>query len=143
MITRETDYAIRALLRLAQQGDGQVVSTTVLAEDMEIPYRFLRRIVLKLGERELVQSTRGKQGGLRLARPADDVTLLDIVDAMDPESITLNICLGEENACPRSERCVVHNELAEIQQMLRTRFAEISLATLVERDRQRESHPHP
>ena len=137
MITRETDYAIRALLRLAQQGDGQVVSTTVLAEDMEIPYRFLRRIVLKLGARDLVQSTRGKQGGLRLARPADAVTLLDIVEAMDPESITLNICLGEENACPRSERCVVHHELAEIQQELRTRLAVVTLAILVERDRKR------
>lgn len=137
MITRETDYAIRALLRLAQQGDGQVVSTTVLAEDMEIPYRFLRRIVLKLGARDLVQSMRGKQGGLRLARPAEDVTLLDIVEAMDPESITLNICLGEENACPRLERCVVHDELADIQQELHTRLSVVTLATLVERDRKR------
>jgi len=136
MITRETDYAIRALLRLAQQGDGQAVSTTVLAQDMEIPYRFLRRILLKLGERGLVHSTRGKQGGLRLARPAGAVTLLDVVGAMDPDAITLNICLGDAaHACPRSERCVVHYELADIQQALHQRFADISLATLVERER--------
>ena len=58
MITRETDYAIRALLRLAQQQDGKVLSTTVLAQDMSIPYRFLRRIVLKLGERGLVRTNK-------------------------------------------------------------------------------------
>jgi len=135
MITRETDYAIRALLRLARQGDGQAVSTTVLAEEMEIPYRFLRRILLKLGERGLVHSTRGKQGGLCLARPAGAVTLLDIIGAIDSGAITLNICLGEANACPRSEQCVVHSELADIQQMLHRRFAEITLAALVERER--------
>lgn len=138
MITRETDYAIRALLRLAQQGDGQVVSTTVLAEDMDIPYRFLRRILLKLGARGLVHSTRGKQGGLRLARSTGTISLLEIVFAMDPDSIMLNICLGDDShACPRSERCVVHDELADIQQALHQRFADISLATLVEREHRR------
>ena len=128
-------FRSRALLRLAQQGDGQAVSTTVLAEDMEIPYRFLRRILLKLGTHGLVNSMRGKQGGLRLARPAGAVTLLDIVGAMNPDAISLNICLGDAHACPRSEFCVVHYELADIQQALHQRFAAISLATLVERER--------
>jgi len=136
MITRETDYAIRALLRLARQGDGQAVSTTVLAEDMEIPYRFLRRIVLKLVARGLVRSTRGKRGGLQLACPAGAINLLDIVSALDPDAITLNLCLGDAHACPRSERCVVHNELADIQQALHRQLADISLAALAERDKQ-------
>lgn len=138
MITRETDYAIRALLRLALQGEGGVVSTSVLAEEMEIPYRFLRRILLKLGEQGLVHSTRCKQGGLYLAIPPEQINLLDIVRAVDPQSVTLNICLADdEHACPRQEYCVVHDELDIIQVELHRRFADISLAKLVERDRKR------
>ena len=136
MINRETDYAIRALLRLARQGEGQVVSTTVLAEEMEIPYRFLRRIVLKLGERGLVHSVRGKQGGLQLARPAAAISLLDIVGAVEPTAIALNICLSPDGeGCHRSAECVVHEELAEIQAALHQRLAAVSLAALAERDR--------
>jgi len=134
MITRETDYAIRALLCLARREAGSVTSTTVLAEEMEIPYRFLRRILLKLGEAGLVISQRGKQGGLRLARPAEQVSLLDAVRAVDPTVLTLNVCLTDPAECGRSSHCVVHAELAAIQTQMHQQLDGISLATLVERE---------
>ena len=137
MVTREADYAIRALLRLALQEDGQVLSTTVLAEEMEIPYRFLRKILLKLLEEGFVTSTRGKQGGLRLAKPPATVSLLDIIQMMNPEAVLLNDCLADSDFCDRSDRCVVHMALAEIQQELCKRVSEVSLATLVQREHQR------
>lgn len=137
MVTREADYAIRALLRLALQEDGQVLSTTVLSEEMEIPYRFLRKILLKLLEEGFVTSTRGKQGGLRLAKPPTTVSLLDIIQMMNPEAVLLNDCLADPDFCDRSERCVVHMALAEIQQELCKRVSEVSLATLVQREHQR------
>ncbi|HOF88108.1 MAG TPA: Rrf2 family transcriptional regulator, partial [Armatimonadota bacterium] len=85
MITRETDYAIRAMLYLAHHaGDGAISAATV-AEAMDIPYRFLRRILSRLVGTNLLVSTRGKQGGLRLARDPEEVSLLDVVEAMDPE----------------------------------------------------------
>ena len=92
MITRETDYAIRALLYLACGKPNTWVSASVLATQMEIPYRFLRRILLKLGEMKLVVSARGKYGGVRLAKPAEVTTLYEIVQAADPQAIMLNIC---------------------------------------------------
>ncbi len=135
MITRETDYAIRALLFLALQGDKQIVSTTVLAEEMDIPYRFLRRIVLRLVAQGLINSVRGKAGGLRLAKSPAAVSLLDVVGAVDPDAITMNICLTGEHGCSRAPHCAVHEELAAIQQQLHRSLADISLATLAERER--------
>ncbi len=137
MITREIDYAIRALLYLALHEREPVVSTTVMAETLDIPYRFLRRISLTLVEQGLMVSIRGKQGGVRLARPAADVSLRDIVRAVDPSTVTLNACLTDRAVCDRSMRCVVHEQLAVIQQSLDEQLAGISLACLVEQERAR------
>lgn len=140
MITRETDYAIRAVLCLALHGDEGAISTTTVATEMEIPYRFLRRILLRLVEEGLVVSTRGKQGGLRLARPAAAISLRDVVYAVDPETVTLNICLLDSESCSRAAYCVVHAELARIQALLNQQFADVTLASLVEREHRRVQH---
>ena len=136
MITREVDYAIRALLFLSRKEDGPVTSTTVLAEEMDIPYRFLRRILFTLGAAGMVESRRGAQGGLRLARPAAGISLYDIVHAMNPDAVTLNLCLSDPAQCRRAARCVVHDELATIQAELEQRLRAITLSGLTARERE-------
>ena len=136
MITRETDYAIRAMLYLARQHDKEVVSTTVLAGAMEIPYRFLRRILLRLGAAGLVVSTRGQRGGLQLARAAEGISLLDLILAVDAEAVLLNTCLQESAHCQRADACVVHEALQHVQVELHQRLASITLATLVTAERE-------
>lgn len=142
MITRETDYAMRALLRLALQDDGRVLSTTLLAEEMEIPYRFLRRILLKLAGEGFVRSARGKQGGLRLALAPEGISLFDIVRVMDPDTVTLNECLADTDFCARSSRCVVHRELDRIQGVLRRELSGVTLADLVAHERASQPSLH-
>ena len=66
MITREADYALRVVLSLADIPKGQSFSTAALAEQMNIPYRFLRRILRKFCVSGLVGSVRGKEGGVYL-----------------------------------------------------------------------------
>ena len=132
MLTREIDYAIRALLLLAQH-QGEVVSTSVLAQSVEAPYRFLRRILLQLTEQGLVVSVRGNQGGVKLAYDPASISLLDIIRAVDIGVVRLNICLGTPPACPRFEHCPVHDELAEVEAMLHCRLAEVTLAGLARR----------
>lgn len=136
VITREADYALRALLRLALLDDGRVLSTTDMAEDMDIPYRFLRRILLRLAGEGFVVSSRGKYGGLRLARPPQEINLYEIVRAMDPDTVILNDCLEDPAFCRRSGRCVVHRELGRIQELLHAQLADVSLATLVQAELQ-------
>lgn len=137
MLTRQTDYALRALLRLARLEPGKVISTATLAEEMEIPYRFLRRILLGLVDKGLVTSTRGKHGGLCLARPPAEINLRDIVQAVEPEALILNLCLTDAAVCCRQPHCVVHTELAKLQKQLADGFAEVTLAALVAHERER------
>jgi len=136
MLTRETDYAIRALLFLARGADGRPQSAAVIAEAMEIPYRFVRRILHKLGAAGLVSSARGKLGGLTLALQPEYISLLDITQAVDPDTVTLNLCLTDPVACSRTGRCVVHNELSRIQAILARELAAVSLADLVAHEHQ-------
>jgi Rrf2 family protein len=130
MITRETDYAIRALYYLAQHEGEGVVPASTLAETMAIPYRFLRRILSRLVEKELLVSVRGKQGGLQLAKSPEAISLLDIIGAMNPDAVTLNMCVADPAACSRSSYCTVYDELCRIQAMVMGELAVLSLRTL-------------
>jgi Rrf2 family protein len=131
MITREADYAIRVMLYLAGCGNDTLpVSTDVLAKEMHIPYRFLRRIVSKMVKAGLVLTTRGRGGGLLPARGAADVSLLDVLTAIDPRSLRLNACLDDTAICPRSATCAVRREVSDVQTQLTKRLKGISFSTL-------------
>lgn len=135
MITRETDYALRTALYLAkcEAGSG-VVSTAALAEAMSIPYRFLRKIVSKLVAADLLDSRRGKGGGLALARPACEITLLHIIQAVDPESIMLNLCSQGIGSCDRSRLCGIRREFDGIQRTLNDGLNGVTLASVASCD---------
>lgn len=131
MITRETDYAIRATLYLAKQQDQTVsVSTAELSEEMAIPYRFLRKIVSKLVAAGLVTSRRGKGGGLSLAREPQRISLMEIIRAVDPDAVLLNRCLSDVTRCDRSLFCGIHAELGRMQEQLDAGLAAVTLASM-------------
>jgi Rrf2 family protein len=130
MITRETDYAVRALLSLAEYKD-KMVSANELAEASGIPYRFLRGIMLKLSKSRLVYSSRGPNGGISMAYPLNELSLLHIVLALDPDSITLNLCLKPGEYCQRDGTCIVHDKLKEVQDKLHTELANIKISSLL------------
>ncbi len=130
MITRETDYAIRALLSLADYKE-KMVSAFDLAEVSGIPYRFLRGIMLKLSKAKLVVSSRGPSGGITLRFPLEELSLLDIVLALDPDAVTLNLCLKPGEYCQRDGTCIVHDKLKEVQVKLHAELANVKLSHLI------------
>lgn len=137
MITREADYAVRALIFLA--GCKETITTLELSEKMDIPYPFLRRIVNQLDSAGLVSASRGKKGGLALKKSADHITLFDIVSLFDRRGITLNACLAEPDSneeekgriCSRSEICSAHRVLASLQDQLHRDLKAVTLKSLV------------
>jgi len=135
MITRETDYALRTALHLAKcTGAGEMISTAALAVAMSIPYRFLRKIVSKLVSAGLVESRRGKGGGISLSRPPRSISLLQIIRAVDPQSVLLNRCSDAHRRCDRSAFCGVRKELDVLQQQLNAGLQGVSLETVAARD---------
>ena len=82
-VSAKTDYAIRAALELAAAPDEKPVKGERIATAQAIPLRFLENILMQLRHAGLVDSRRGADGGYRLARPAADVTLADVIRAID------------------------------------------------------------
>ena len=80
------EYGIHSLMCMVDsKGDGREMSVREIAELQNVPYDYLAKIFTKLSKARLVESTEGKGGGFRLAKPADQITVLDIVAAIDGE----------------------------------------------------------
>ena len=83
-VSAKTDYALRAAVELAAaHGDGTPVKGERLATTQSIPLRFLENILLQLRHAGIVESRRGADGGYKLARPPEDITLADVIRAID------------------------------------------------------------
>ncbi len=128
-ITRRTDYAIRLMVALAQ-GDGGPISVRQLAEEQHVPYAFARGIQRDLVAAGLAETKRGARGGLCLARPAAEITLLDVIEAVEGP-IALNMCTADPDWCQRMGSCSVHQVWRGADDLVRQYFGSKSLAGLV------------
>ncbi len=93
-ITRQADYAVRAMVYLAQLEPDKRAATGKIAQEKSIPPSFLAKIVSQLSVAGLLQTSRGARGGVSLAKPAEAISLLDVVEAIDGP-ILLNDCVSE------------------------------------------------
>ncbi len=116
-ITRETDYAIRCILYLSGKQE-EISMVEDIAREMQIPKSFLAKIVQKLSRASLVKSFRGVKGGFQLARPPADISLLDVVEAIEGK-IAMNVCALDRMLCSRSNTCLVHPVWIEIRKDFR------------------------
>ncbi len=103
-ITKQADYALRAVLYLARIDDGRKASTKDIAEKQRIPPSFLAKIVSQLSIAGLIQTSRGARGGVILARPPEQVTMLDVIEAIDGP-VFLNDCTENSASCPFLGSC--------------------------------------
>ncbi len=103
-ITRQADYAVRAVLYLAQLGEDRRASTSQIAKEQQIPPSFLAKIVSQLSVAGLLQTSRGARGGVSLARTPAQISLLEVVEAIDGP-ILLNECVGDNGACTFGADC--------------------------------------
>jgi Rrf2 family protein len=103
-ITRQADYAVRAVLYLAQLGSDRRAATSQIAQEQQIPPSFLAKIVSQLSVAGLLQTSRGARGGVSLAKSAEEISLLDVVEAIDGP-IMLNECVTDNGACSFGEDC--------------------------------------
>ncbi|MGD0283766.1 MAG: Rrf2 family transcriptional regulator [Dissulfurispiraceae bacterium] len=116
-ITRETDYAIRCILYLSGK-QGEISMVEDIAREMQIPKSFLAKIVQKLSRASLVKSFRGVKGGFQLAMPPADISLLDVVEAIEGK-VAMNVCALDRMLCSRSDTCLVHPVWIEIRKDFR------------------------
>ncbi len=116
-ITRQADYAIRAVRYLAKQEPTKRSATSTVAKEMKIPPSFLAKIISQLSIAGLLHTSRGARGGVTLARAPGEISLLDVVEAIDGP-ILLNECVGDPANCDFSDDCLVHPIWKEVQDNL-------------------------
>jgi Rrf2 family protein len=107
-ISRKIEYGMRAMIFLASQPLERKVPFREIARRMEVPEDFLAKILKTLVERELVRSTRGAHGGYALARPAREVSFLDVIEAVEGP-VVVNVCQdGGHEACKATGSCTMY-----------------------------------
>ncbi|HKJ26387.1 MAG TPA: Rrf2 family transcriptional regulator [Anaerolineales bacterium] len=119
-ITRQADYAVRAVMYLAQLGSNEKASTSQIAEEKDIPLSFLAKIIAQLSVAGLLQTMRGARGGVTLARQAEEISLLEVVEAIDGP-ILINECVNDSYDCSQ-HGCPMRSIWQEAQADLISRF---------------------
>ena len=111
-ITRQAEYAVRTVYYLAQQDSSVSIPTGRIAKEQDIPSPFLAKIVMQLSSVGILHTSRGARGGVRLAKAPSDITLLEIVEAVDGP-IEINDCVLDKSCCQRTETCPVRHAWTE------------------------------
>jgi Rrf2 family protein len=120
-ITRQADYALRAMLYLAQLPPNLRAATSQIAEEQSIPPSFLAKIISQLSIAGLIHTSRGARGGVSLARQPESITVLEVVEAIDGP-ISLNECCADPQACVFGEKCPLRPLWCETQSDLVNRL---------------------
>ena len=116
-INRQTDYAIRVLLALAKQGDEALLPTSQIQQEMLIPRALSLRVVADLAKGGFIITYPGREGGLRLARPAADINLRQVVTHFE-SNFTVSECLHGGGTCPFDHSCPVRCRWGRLQALI-------------------------
>ena len=128
-LTTRGRYAVTAMLDLALHYQSGPVSLSEIAERQGISQSYLEQLFSRLRKRGLVDATRGPGGGYRLLKSSDDISVADVIDAVD-ETVDATRCGGQQN-CQGEKRCLTHDLWADLSTQIRDFLDNISLNELV------------
>ena len=129
-LTKRADYAIRAVLALARAGDGERLSVHRVAAEQGVPERFLPQVMRDLVRAGLVEGTVGRTGGYRLAKPSMEISLLDVVEAVEGDS-RRRVCVLRGGPCAIDGVCDVHAVFSAAQDDVLRRLRTTTVATSI------------
>lgn len=130
-------YAVMAMADLARFGGGEPVALSTIAERQHLSVSYLEQIFVQLRRTGLVESIRGRTGGYRLARAAADITVAEIMAAVE-ESTQMTRCMGEDtDGCLGPERCLTHDLWFALGRHIRTFLAGVTLGDVIDQARLR------
>lgn len=128
-ITREGDYGIRSILYLSRQPFKKISFVNEISEEYKIPRSFLAKILQKLVRANLVRSYRGVKGGFSLAKQAREISMLDVIEAIEGKTC-LNVCLMDKKKCGFSKQCPVSPVWAVMQKRFMNMLKKVNFEEL-------------
>ncbi len=130
MLSKSCIYGLRASIYIALHDDEDgYVSIRSIADELDISFHFLTKILQHLTEGGIMKSYRGPSGGIRLARPASAVTLLDIVEILEGEEY-FRACILGLPGCGKENPCPLHEDWARTRKRVRAMFEKARLDKL-------------
>ena len=129
LITRETDYAVRALAYIAGQ-KKEVVPVSELVKELTIPRTFLRKLLQILNRKDILKSYKGNGGGFALAKRAREIFLVDLIKIFQGP-LQVSECLFKRDICPDISTCLLKNKLGRIERRVVSELKSINLASLL------------
>jgi len=129
LLSKSCEYALRAALYVASKKEGQYVSIREIADELDISFHFLTKILQSLTENTIMSSFRGAKGGVMLAKPSRHIRLIDIVKAIDGMDLFKECVLGLPN-CGMDKPCSLHDEVVGIREQFKKAFESNTLYDL-------------
>ncbi|MEW5895087.1 MAG: Rrf2 family transcriptional regulator [Candidatus Omnitrophota bacterium] len=129
LLTKNTDYAIRALICLGSHPD-EFLSAKALADSQDIPYQYLRKILQRLIHEGLVESKAGGQGGFCLKADSKSVSVTDVIRIFQGE-LQLSECLFRKKICANRNHCVLRKNIQAIEESVTKKFSGMTIKSLI------------
>ncbi len=129
-LTNAADYAIRSMLYIASLPEDRVVLRSEVADAQNVPSSFLAKILRELSRAGLLRSSRGVHGGFALARPASEISLLDVVEAIEGP-MALTQCIPDPDNCEHTANCPASAVWVNVQAKIAETLSSATLEVLV------------
>jgi len=138
VISKSGEYGLRALLYMAaHRGSQEFVSIREMAEELDISFHFLTKILQSLTQKGMLQSYRGPNGGIGFLIPPEDILLSDLIRALEGEDF-FDKCLLGLPGCGERQPCPMHNYWKTVKESLKEEFETTTLADLGQSTRQKK-----
>ncbi|MEA3406159.1 MAG: Rrf2 family transcriptional regulator [Pseudomonadota bacterium] len=131
-LTSKGRYAVTAMIDIALNQNKGPITLSLISERQGISLSYLEQLFAKLKRADLVSSARGPGGGYRLSRPADEVSVSQIIHAVD-ELIDARKCVGKAN-CHGGDQCLSHELWTDLSDLIDTFLKSITLQTLIDKN---------
>ncbi|PKL91193.1 MAG: Rrf2 family transcriptional regulator [Candidatus Goldiibacteriota bacterium HGW-Goldbacteria-1] len=130
IINKDTDYAVRALMTLAGNGDSYM-SAKAISKVQNIPYPFLRRLLKPLIKNKVVESKEGAEGGVRLLIHPGKIKVIDLIKIYH-KGFEMSECMFRGKPCCNRQTCVLRREVMKIEKLVTGRFEKMTIKSLLQ-----------
>lgn len=130
-IKNETHYAIKAVCYLNDNSHNKLITANEIAQDQNIPKKFLYIILRKLKNNNIIKINTGCNGGYRISDDGKDITLLDIIEIIEGD-LSISSCSKDENFCSKKESCSIFKEFQRVNEVLKSELNKKCIFSLLE-----------
>ena len=142
LLPKSCIYGLRASLFLASKKCPDYINIREISEELNISFHFLTKVLQQLNRSEILKSHKGPNGGVKLARPANEITFIEIVYAIDPEH-EFNDCVLGLSGCGEMKPCPFHEQWSHLKKGLLTMMEESTLRDMTDRNMEFEKYCFP